>query len=391
MNKHQNQFTKARAQCGLSLIELMVALALGLLVIAAMIQLFAGNRATFASNEALGRVQENGRFSMEIIKRELRSGNFYGTCAAQIPVRNHLRTDCGDEITEVFDDDRAIIGWEFLGTGVAADYDALTDESDLIPSAGNLDRWRSTAGANHSLPAFLDGRVVPGSDVILIRVPEPVPGITQDGTGMAASDSTIDLSANSTLETGQIVLTTNCSTGADLFHNRSGSTQSELTASAGTCSTPGPGNRGLNWSTAYNDTMQIFRVRVIAFYIGYNTTTGEPGLYRADLSRGISNAVHEELVGGVESMQVLYGYSSPAPDGDGQSVDFWISGDQVPDWDYVIGTRIALLVRSSENMGAGVLRRTFDLAGTAFTHPQDGRLRQPFFASISLRNQQLVL
>ena len=391
----RRQFKPVRKARGLSLIELMVALALGLLVIAAMIQLFAGNRATFSANEALARVQENGRFGLETLRREVRAVNFYGTCAAKIPIRNHLRTDCGSDITTIFDDDRAIVGWEFLGTGLGETYDALAEESDLEPSAGGLNRWRSRAGAvNLDLPDFLNNRVVPGSDVLLIRTPEVVAGVTADGNTPANADS-INLNTNHGLEKDEIVLITNCATGADLFQNQSNSNASSLSAGSGSCSNPGPGNiNNLNWSTAYDDTMQIFRIRIQAFYIGYNATTNEPGLYRANLGLGTvsSNVVHEELVGGIESMQVLYGYSLPADQGgNGQTVDFWITADQVPDWDFVIVARIALLVRSSENMGAGALRRTFDLAGTAFTHPEDGRLRQPFFSSISLRNQQLVL
>lgn len=382
-------------QTGLSLIELMVALALGLLVVGAMIQLFAGNRATFNANEALARVQENGRFGTEILRREVRAVNFRGTCAAQIPIRNHLRTDCGNDISTIFGDDRSIVGWEFLGTGLGDTYAVLDVEADLVPTAGDLNRWRSRAGAlNLDLPAFLNGRVVPGSDVVLIRVPEPVPGVTAAGNTPANANS-INLSGASGLARNEIVLITNCTTGADLFQNRTSSNATALSAGSGSCSNPGPGNiNGLNWSTAYDDTMQIFRVRVQAFYIGYNATSGEPGLYRASLSLGSvpGNVVHEELVSGVETMQVLYGYSLPADQGgDGQTVNFWLTADQVPDWDFVIAVRIALLVRSPEGMSAGALQRTFDLAGTAFRHPNDVRLRQPFFTTVSLRNQQLVL
>jgi type IV pilus assembly protein PilW len=138
--------------------------------------------------------------------------------------------------------------------------------------------------------------------------------------------------------------------------------------------------------------MQMFRIRVTGYYIGYNATTGEPGLYRADLSEGTDGLVTEELVEGVETMQILYGYSLPIDQGgDGQSVDFWLPADEVPDWQFVIGVRMSLLLRSPDNMADGAARQTFDLASTQFTHPEDRRLRQPFFTSISLRNRQLVL
>lgn len=380
------------ADSGFSLIELMVALALGLIVVAAMIQLFTGNRATYSANEALARVQENGRFAMELLKRETRAVNFYGTCAAQIPIRNHLN-DCGTGLSAIFDDIRSVVGWEFVGTGLGDTYSALAAEADLVPTAGSLNRWQvAYDGGPFDLPAFLDARVVPGSDVLVLRSIEPIPETTV-APPHAQTDPNIDLTQASTLDNNELAFVTNCTTGADLFQNTAATNALTLTAAAVGCAAPRPGNRGLNWSAAYGDTMQVFRVRSQALYIGYNTVSEEPGLWRAVISPTAAEPVrHEELVAGVETLQVLYGYSLPADQGgDGQTVDFWLTAEDVPDWDFVIGLRIAMTLRSSENMGAGALRQTFDLVATEFEHPQDGRLRQPFTTSISLRNQQLVL
>lgn len=57
---------------GLSLIELMVAIVLGLLVILAAIGLFTGNRAVYDSTEALSRIQENARAGFELMARDIR-------------------------------------------------------------------------------------------------------------------------------------------------------------------------------------------------------------------------------------------------------------------------------------------------------------------------------
>lgn len=390
-NPAQKSQYGAKRIAGLSLVELMVALALGLLVVAGMIQLFTGNRATFNANEALARVQENGRFSMEILRRETRAANFYGVCAAVLPIRSHLNTGCAAQITAIFEENRPIIGWEFMGTGLRSTYSALAAEEDLVPSAGGRDRWQTRSGAaDLNLPDFLDGRVVPGSDVLLVRLIEPVPGVTA-APSHSAGAANIDLTGPSSLVNNELALVTNCSTGVDLFQNTAPTNANRVTAASGSCASPGPGNRGLAWSTAYGNTMQLSRVRVRAYYIGYNALIREPGLWRADLSRGVANPVFEELVSGVETLQILYGYSRPANQGgDGQTVDDWLTADQVPDWRFVIAVRIAVVVRSSEGMSAGSLRQTFDLAGTAFTHPEDVRLRHPFVTTLSLRNQQLV-
>lgn len=380
-----------RRQGGLSLIELMIALLLGLLVVGAILQLFIGSRATQLSNEALARVQENGRFSMELLKREFREVGTHGFCAADIEIRNHLRSDCANYVNSIYDPNRAFVGWEYDGTGRG---DGFTlDEDDVEPTAGNAGDWGSAdGGGTINLPDILDGEVVPGSDVVVVRAPQVIPNITADGNQPANANS-ITLTGPNTLSRNEIVLITNCTTGADLFQNRSNGNASAVSGGSGNCGNPGPGNQnGLDWSTAYDESMQMFRIRVTGYYIGYNATTGEPGLYRADLSEGTDGLVTEELVEGVETMQILYGYSLPVDQGgDGQTVDFWLPADEVPDWQFVIGARLSLLLRSPDNMADGAVQQTFDLASTQFTHPEDRRLRQPFFTSISLRNRQIVL
>lgn len=71
---------------GLSLIELMVAVVLGLLVVLAAIGLFTSNRAVYDSTEALSRIQENARAGFELMARDIRGAD--GT-ACRAPVDLH--------------------------------------------------------------------------------------------------------------------------------------------------------------------------------------------------------------------------------------------------------------------------------------------------------------
>ena len=78
-----------RRLAGFSLIELMVAITLGLLLTGGLIQLFTSTKVTFRTNDALARVQENGRFTLEVLKRELREAGTNGFCAAQLERRSN--------------------------------------------------------------------------------------------------------------------------------------------------------------------------------------------------------------------------------------------------------------------------------------------------------------
>lgn len=84
-------------QSGFSLVELMVALTLGLVIIGGVISIFLANQQAFRTTEGLNRLQENARISFELMARELRQagGNPCGTRR----VANVLRSGAGDWAT----------------------------------------------------------------------------------------------------------------------------------------------------------------------------------------------------------------------------------------------------------------------------------------------------
>ena len=85
-NVYQNA-TAIRGQAGLGLIELMVAMIIGLLVSAAAIGIFQSNKRAFAATQGLGRIQENSQAAFEMMARDIREagGN---PCDAEMVVNN---------------------------------------------------------------------------------------------------------------------------------------------------------------------------------------------------------------------------------------------------------------------------------------------------------------
>ncbi len=61
---------------GFSLIELMIAMLLGLILIAGVINLFLASSQTYRLQEAMFRVQESGRFALDVMLRDLRDAGF---------------------------------------------------------------------------------------------------------------------------------------------------------------------------------------------------------------------------------------------------------------------------------------------------------------------------
>ena len=69
-------------QLGLSLVELMVAMALAVLLMTGVLSIFQSSKVTYLTNEKTARLQENGRVALELMMYDLRSAGYEG-CARE--------------------------------------------------------------------------------------------------------------------------------------------------------------------------------------------------------------------------------------------------------------------------------------------------------------------
>lgn len=63
-------------QRGFTLVELMVAMTVGLFISAGVISLFIGTKQSYRTNEGIARLQENGRFAIDYLSRDVRQAGF---------------------------------------------------------------------------------------------------------------------------------------------------------------------------------------------------------------------------------------------------------------------------------------------------------------------------
>jgi type IV pilus assembly protein PilW len=67
-----------RAESGMTLIELMVALAIGMFLMIGAMTVFVQSRTTFKVTESLSRLQENARFALEALEADVRMAQYWG-------------------------------------------------------------------------------------------------------------------------------------------------------------------------------------------------------------------------------------------------------------------------------------------------------------------------
>ncbi|WP_455207979.1 PilW family protein, partial [Kaarinaea lacus] len=72
-----------KRQCGITVVEILVGLALSLIILAGVMHIFINNKQTFRVQEAFARLQENGRFATQFITKDLRMAGYVG-CGGKI-------------------------------------------------------------------------------------------------------------------------------------------------------------------------------------------------------------------------------------------------------------------------------------------------------------------
>ncbi len=74
-----------RRQQGLTLIEMMIAMVLGLVLVAGAIQLLVANKQSYFLQDAMSRLQENGRFALQLLTRDVRMAGFHDPLVGPTP------------------------------------------------------------------------------------------------------------------------------------------------------------------------------------------------------------------------------------------------------------------------------------------------------------------
>lgn len=356
----------------MTLVELMVAMVLSLFLVGGIIQIFVGNRVTFAFNDGLSRIQENARFSLEHLAFTSRMAGYSG-CLNEVAVFNNLA------VPNNFRDDIAngIQGHDANGTGVGDVYAAAA--TDPAPSA-NAGDW------SPALPPELINRVIPGSDVLIVRGAE---GPSSTLVAPFSDPNQLYVDPGHGFVAGEILVASDCQKASIFQLTSVGNTGGidTLAHVSGGGFSPGNAAATAAWPAEQDFGLgaEVSRHQTYAFYIGQGAS-GRPSLFQLRLQPlTATNAgfAPEELVEGIDSMQIRFGTD---PDNDGDS-DAWTPAGGVADWTQVLSLEVTLLARSADEYGTETDTFVYNLAGTQFNPIDDRRLRQVFSSTVGIRNR----
>jgi type IV pilus assembly protein PilW len=345
-----------RRMRGLSLIELMIAVTISLVVLAAVGWVYQGTAKTYRTHDALSRMQEGARYAFEVMSKDLRMAGVTA-CPYQTKI-NALKNPTTDWYKDLFD--RPI--------GSAAQ-----------------------DGASGAMTEFSDTLSVLRADVAR----EYIVASHNSGGGQFTLDTTPDFG------NGQLMVATDCN-NVSVFQ---ASTVSSATKTVTYTAT------GLNATTALGTTYQkangsrLYRLSAVTYYVAKNAA-GEPSLFRRTPTGAGGALVDEELIEGVEDLRVTFGVDTTAtPDGiadydNSENPDVpYLSGGFIDDvtkdaalgatvekrWARVVSVRVSLLMRTAEDRVVPTAQK-YKYNGASHT-ATDLRLRKVFTHVIKLRNR----
>lgn len=284
-------FSHRRSSLGVSLVELMISMVLGLIVAGAAVAMFAANRATYSASENMGRIQEAGRTAFELMARDVREagGN---PCDASLTLTNGLNTPTGN-------------WWKNWNNGLIG-YNGTTAFPDVA--------FGTTAGAR-----------VSGTEALEVKYGE-LPSTVNVTAALtdANLNQPIPVRTVAGLTTNDMLVACDYR-GATIFQATGFAGNTILHASgAGTGGSPGNSGASLLLGPHGNDkdgnpmpglaiNGMVSKLRASRWYIGCNgradcTNPIGRSLYQSSLvnTAGTYSVVNDEIANGVSNMTFLY-------------------------------------------------------------------------------------
>lgn len=426
--------TPVRPQRGVSLVELMIAVALASFLLIGLIQVFGASRQAYQTSVGISRIQEGARFGTEFLQRDLRMAGHLGWAndmarmfSATFPspsgavqvrqIDNLMAADTdADQFNSALELSTAAFPFRF-DMAVQGFEAAATAPGQTIALAGRgvaaADHWSPTLDAG--LYAGMSPRPLAGSDVVVLRF------LGQDGVPVRFDKDTNEITYLAASDAGFI----RPSRFYGIANYGAVALFQAPAAPAGTTITIEANGANARLFQAASEPLRgnvmLYPAHILAYYVGLGAS-GAPSLFRANFSG--TTWTSEELVEGVEMLQLTYGRDSlvsipvpappalpsPCPAVGGQcvpdgSVNDYVSGDTVvagltteweraARWRSVGAVRVGMLVRSPERAGTPNRDETNPDVGRLFVGrsvidlPEgDAILRRPYESTVALRNR----
>lgn len=349
---------------GLTLVELLVSISIGLVVVGALAALYLSTARSYRQLEALGQLQSNARYVFEIMGYNIRmAGNMTCQVPGQANPTNFI-TNYNAAQQWWSNTDQPLFGYE-----ETADSNAVGD-----------------ANFPQTAPGGYGPNALRGDTLIVLRANADDKPSATISSYVANTDSPIVLGSGNfdddDFDAGKLLLLTDCRTTSSIFSS-TGQDKNKILH-----------GKKLGSSTAGSTDIagaKVVTLSANAYYLRNsgrkyrNSSSFIPSLYRQTLTTSSGSVATEgqELVSGVTDLQILYGVGTPNADGT-LVISAYAEARNVTDWTRILAVRVTVLLESQDD-NVSTESSSFTLGnGTVIT---DRRLRRSYTMTFGLRKR----
>lgn len=349
---------KLKAQ-GFTLIELMIAMTLGLLVSGAAVVMVMSALGQLSNSQHFSEIVDNGRIALEMMERDIAHAGFMGPLSGQELKSGGLDENLSLQVARPAFDCKGggVNNQTFPKTSATATFRLLWGEevSRTVPMP-----CIKTAKARDEAIVYNHARI--GSDLIQIK---RLVGNADTRINPSSADPEL------------VYMVANASAGVIYQHANQ------------------PSAFNLPSSPAY----YAYQHRV--YYVAEVNRYGEdkfPVLVRMSLHYldGKTQLVAQEIAEGIEDIRILYGIDSDA----NATVDHYVTAANVAEeewdnvgWNRIISVKLALLIRATKpdpKFRTTAKSQTYSYAGERRSFTADGIRRKVLETTIGLKNHQII-
>lgn len=333
------------SQFGVTLVELMIAMVLGLLVVGTVFSVYVVSSRNFTQDERYAFMQESGRYAFKVLTEDLIMADFWGQMLAP----------------------------DTIGTTLTPSAAGCANAIDMFDATSALlfNNYHESPAVTHFNPCneITDDHLA-GTDILLLK---RVAGSPAARTFIDVADTDGDGDTAETIEEGSgtagtVYLRTNGTTGN--FVNDSSSTNKPTVGQADWQYVPHVYFIRDHYQTAADGIPTLCRMSAIANSLEF----GNPETSAADQPQC--------LAPGIEDLHLEFGLDTT---NDGIA-NLYVATPTTTQIEDVIAARVYLLARSPDPIGGYTNAKTYSLGDRSIGPLNDGFYRRVFSTTVSLRN-----
>ncbi len=357
---------------GFTITELMIAVTIAVILLLGVMQIFVSTKKSTKTNDSFARLQENLRFATDVIAREVRMGGYTGCRAGSL---NNVLVDTASWEN---DTENPVKGEDGDTSAVGFPNAVVGSDALMVLRGDNTDYRIVSHNANSA-----NFKIAPPNDLVQGEIL-----IVTDCTNSAVFQVSNSNSSNQTIGHNQ-----------GTINLSDGSTGENCYKKLGPIPQPKPAcTGGAGTAYSFQGDGKIMRMVATAYYIAPSSSGQTRSLYQVPVKGGIVGAP-EELVEGIENMQVLFGEDT---NGNGLPNTYKTATEMLAgadDFKNVVSVRVGMLVQSVNDVKPNNDSTTYKVAdvdigppsgSTTVKHTGGKKMRFVINTTIKVRNSGLM-